>query len=129
MELPVKTVLIVVLAVLPVSLAAAAAYVLLRPAADADWRVSAVHDAVRARLADPNSATFGPISFGAVTGGLAACGTVNAKNNLGGYVGQRPFTARNSTGRAFTVLLLAQSDSEASAIRQMCADDGMPVVP
>ena len=55
--------------------------------------------AVRASLKDPDSARFGDISLRKVTvpGKTqqldVACGTVNAKNSFGGYVGDRRFIA------------------------------------
>jgi hypothetical protein len=126
----VKPALIALIVVPVVAAASAAAWLALRtPPESADWRVAGAQDAVRERLVDPASATFGAIDFAAQGGGMVACGTVNAKNRLGGYTGSMPFKARHSTGQTFNVLLLAQSDSEASVIRQMCADDGMAVGP
>jgi hypothetical protein len=126
----VKPALIAIIAVPVVAAVSAAAWFALRPAPEAtDLRVAGVQEAVRARLVDPASATFGAIDFAAQGGGMVACGTVNAKNQLGGYTGAQPFKARHSSGQTFDVLLLAQSDAEASAIRQMCADDGMAVGP
>jgi hypothetical protein len=126
----VKPALIALIAVPVVAAVSAAAWFALRPAPEpSDWRVAGVQDAVRARLADPASATFGAIDFAAQGGGMVACGTVNAKNRLGGYTDHMPFKAQHSSGQTFSVLLLAQSDSEASVIRQMCADDGMAVGP
>jgi hypothetical protein len=112
------------IALIVVPVASATAWFALR-SETADWRVVGVQDAVRERLIDPVSATFGVIDFAAQGGGMVACGTVNAKNGAGGFTGSQPFKAQNSSGRTFDVLLLAQSDAEAAAIRQMCADDGM----
>lgn len=55
-------------------------------------KVKPVHDvewAVRSMLKDPESAAFTLVKIYPETG--AACGMVNAKNSLGGYVGARPF--------------------------------------
>lgn len=123
-----KPALIALIVAPVVAAASAAAWFAMRPAPEpADWRVAGVQDAVRARLVDSASATFGAIDFAAQGGGMVACGTVNATNRLGGYTGPMPFTARHSTGQAFDVVLMAQSDAEASVIRQMCADDGMQI--
>lgn len=123
-----KPALIALIVVPVVAAVSAAAWFALRPAPEpADWRVAGVQEAVRERLTDPVSATFGAIDFAAQDGGMVACGTVNAKNRLGGYTGAQPFKARHSSGQTFYVLLLAQSDAEASVILQMCADDGMQI--
>jgi hypothetical protein len=53
-----------------------------------------VEQAVREQLKDPSSAQFGPTSFFKdTTGEMFACGSVNAKNSYGGYVGSTPFYA------------------------------------
>lgn len=59
--------------------------------------------AVRERLKDPESARFGKIQIHSFTFEgkefLGACGTVNAKNSFGGYVGMRRFiSVGNVTG-------------------------------
>lgn len=51
--------------------------------------IEAAKDAVRTSLKDPASAIFGDIKVNGDTG--AACGLVNAKNSMGGYVGLRGF--------------------------------------
>ena len=55
-------------------------------AAQADFRLYA-ENAVRGALKDPGSAQFGSFQ----QKGTAACGTVNAKNAFGGYVGMRRY--------------------------------------
>lgn len=57
---------------------------------------------VRYTLADPDSALFKDVWAvrGQIEGapeGVFACGTVNAKNGFGGYVGYMPFVAVGST--------------------------------
>lgn len=57
-----------------------------------------VRHAVRETLKDPDSARFGPIAMHKVAvpnkGDLdVGCGTVNAKNSFGGYVGDKRFIA------------------------------------
>ncbi len=48
-------------------------------------------DAVRAVLADPESACFSRLFVSRQSGLPVVCGMVNAKNRFGGYVGDRPF--------------------------------------
>lgn len=63
-------------------------------------------EAVKAQLRDPGSAQFGTITFhnrtapksGAAV--VVACGTVNAKNGFGGYVGEKRFFAYPKAGMA-----------------------------
>lgn len=76
----------IIFAICGVSLAAAAAggyyQFKVRPIEDAK-------DAVRAQLKDPASAIFHEVKVNKENG--AACGLVNAKNAMGGYVGKRGF--------------------------------------
>lgn len=46
-------------------------------------------DQVRMHINDPSSATFSNVQHNARTG--STCGMVNAKNRMGGYVGNTPF--------------------------------------
>lgn len=47
--------------------------------------------AVLMNLVDPDSASFGPITVGPSK--LFGCGTVNAKNRMGGFAGHKAFIA------------------------------------
>lgn len=74
---------------------------------------------VRTSLADPDSALFKDVW--AVRGQIAgapvsvfACGTVNAKNGFGGYVGYTPFVAIGST------VLTPQDGIFERVFRQVC---------
>lgn len=58
----------------------------------------AAKDAVRQVLNDPDSAKFSELRPGASAGDT--CGYVNAKNRMGGYVGDTPFFYEKSTGTA-----------------------------
>ena len=49
---------------------------------------------VRANLRDPDSAQFKDIIVFRHSNKHTACGSVNSKNGLGGYVGYRPFIYR-----------------------------------
>lgn len=77
------------------SAAAAVLALIIAAGAVGYWWVTAgspeakVRAAVRQRLKDPDSARFGPITIGRRSG--AACGSVNARNAMGGYVGDTPF--------------------------------------
>ena len=59
--------------------------------AGCDGRERLVQTAVKGVLNDPDSAKFGSIDVHGHDAGLVACGTVNAKNRMGGYVGEMPF--------------------------------------
>ena len=53
---------------------------------------AAAERAVKARLTDPYSAQFSMLRVvDATQGARVVCGWVNAKNSMGGYVGDRPF--------------------------------------
>jgi hypothetical protein len=76
-------------------------------------------ESVRYSLADPESALFKDVW--AVRGQIAdappttfACGTVNAKNGFGGYVGYTPFVAVGST------VLTPQDGLFERVFRQVC---------
>ena len=76
-------------------------------------------ESVRNTLADPDSALFKDVW--AVRGQIAnappttfACGTVNAKNGFGGYVGYMPFVAVGST------VLTPQDGIFERVFRQVC---------
>jgi hypothetical protein len=76
-------------------------------------------ESVRYSLADPESALFKDVW--AVRGQIAdappttfACGTVNAKNGFGGYVGYTPFVAVGST------VLTPQDGIFERVFRQVC---------
>ena len=53
------------------------------------WPIYQVQSEVRARLSDPESARFRDVSFNRAK--RAGCGWVNAKNRMGGYVGNTHF--------------------------------------
>lgn len=53
------------------------------------WPKDRAKDAVRAILKDPDSAKFKDVQYNRKTG--VSCGVVNAKNSMGGYVGDRAF--------------------------------------
>lgn len=64
--------------------------------------------AVRSRLRDPSSAQFGEICFVETDDSWAVCGSVNAKNGFGGYVGEAGFIAAGS--QAFIETDLAEDE-------------------
>ena len=59
--------------------------------------VDAAIQAVRSSLKDPESARFSNVYMAA--DGKYACGDVNAKNSMGGYVGATVFMLQVETGR------------------------------
>lgn len=70
---------------------------------------SAAENATKERLKDPESATFGALYINEKTG--AGCLTVNAKNALGGYVGdQQAFlTIKNDNVEVVDIMDLSES--------------------
>jgi hypothetical protein len=65
-------------------------------------------DAVKTLLNDPESARFTYLKTGTAPGDT--CGYVNAKNRMGGYVGDTPFFYEKSTSRAALVVPVTESD-------------------
>lgn len=64
-----------------------------------------VKEAVQEQLKDPESARFGEVDIFPLLDGEMACGTVNAKNTFGGYVGDRHFQAVIAEGNLGAVSL------------------------
>lgn len=62
---------------------------------------SRAKEAVRKGLIDPDSAKFSDLRDGKTKGDV--CGFVNAKNRMGGFVGDTPFVYRGLTDRAVMV--------------------------
>lgn len=62
------------------------------------FQIAQAKDAVRAAMKDPESVTFSKVRFLRASG--AVCGSFNAKNSYGGYVGALQFV-RTSDGRVF----------------------------
>jgi hypothetical protein len=82
---------------------------------------------VRANLKDPGSAIFTGPTFAAQRpdGEVTACGTVNAKNSYGGYVGASPYIA---TVRGGVVVDSKSSPGEGGQILvQMCRERGVVI--
>lgn len=65
-------------------------------------------DAVKRLLNDPESARFSELNPGKQKGDV--CGFVNAKNKMGGYVGDTPFFFEKTTGATGLVRPVADSD-------------------
>jgi len=57
-----------------------------------EWPKNRAINDVRERLKDPDSAKFREVHYNRNNG--VACGLVNAKNSMGGYVGDRRFIVR-----------------------------------
>jgi hypothetical protein len=65
-------------------------------------------EAVKKLLNDPESARFSEVKAGKQQGDV--CGMVNAKNRMGGYVGDTPFFYEKSSG--YTAMLHPLQDSD-----------------
>lgn len=83
---------------------------------------------VRGKLKDPESARFGEMMAGVTPSGkTAVCGYVNAKNSFGGYTGEKPFIGRLYP-ESFRLSAMGGTEIETSAVRQVCAAIGMPLL-
>lgn len=66
------------------------------PPSDAQYEVLA-YDNVKARLRDPDSATFSEVRVSRKAGVPAVCGYVNSKNGFGGMSGNQRFISGGAT--------------------------------
>ena len=96
----------------------------------------AIDMAVRSSLNDPSSARVDGVRTSQNAEGVTfACGTVNAKNALGGYAGKTPFMGMFSRGKdgvspmRFIVIKIGGKASDSIAIIQQCAEQGMALQP
>ncbi len=64
-------------------------------------------EGLKNHLKDPDSAKFKNVFFSKLSGSPVACGEVNSKNALGGYVGYQRFVA---AGTSLAVLEIEVSD-------------------
>ncbi|TJV51117.1 MAG: hypothetical protein E5Y01_16140 [Mesorhizobium sp.] len=81
----------------------------------------AIKSGVQAMLKDPESARFSAISAAPQpTGETIVCGTVNAKNELGGYAGPAPFYGKLYGDGQFFLTSLADGVAEASNVIARC---------
>ncbi len=92
---------------------------------------SAVFEQAKALVAeemrDPESTRFKPeyTAYKTNAGDTIVCGTVNAKNAMGGYVGYKPFYVRIRNGAVAALQVPSETDTYGitlSAIRKNCAD-------
>ena len=82
---------------------------------------SIIENSVKEHLIDPDSAKFSEIRASIDRGEIAVCGSVNAKNRMGGYTGKAPFYGLlKKSGGASVFLVL--SDIEASRSAWVAAD-------
>ena len=90
-------------------------------------QVKIIQDGVRASLKDPDSAKFSGAILAAkrLNGDIDACGTVNAKNSYGGYVGAGPFFAKFRDGKV--VDSATASGTDAKFLIQICRESGVPL--
>ena len=59
------------------------------------------------------------------SGAIYVCGTVNAKNSFGGYVGEEAYIG-GIEGAIFHVVDIAQDETAAASIPTFCARYGVP---
>lgn len=82
---------------------------------------------VAERMRDPESTRFKPeyTAYKTSAGDTIVCGTVNAKNAMGGYVGYRPFYVRIRNGAVAALQVPSETDTYGitlSEIKKACAD-------
>ncbi|RVD44904.1 hypothetical protein EN742_00735 [Mesorhizobium sp. M4A.F.Ca.ET.020.02.1.1] len=86
-----------------------------------DAQQTAVQSSILGILKDPDSARFSVMSAAPqATGETIVCGTVNAKNEMGGYVGPAPFYGKLYGDGQFYLASLAGGAAEASNIVARC---------
>jgi hypothetical protein len=75
------------------------------------------------RMRDPEATRFKPeyAVYNTSAGDYIVCGTVNAKNAMGGYVGYTPFYAR-IRNNAIAILKLASGDEDRAATEAFVID-------
>jgi hypothetical protein len=90
-------------------------------------QVKIIQAGVRRDLKDPDSAKFGNQVLAAkrINGDITACGTVNAKNSYGGYVGESPFIATFRDGKVIDTA--TASGRDAKFVIELCRDAGVPI--
>ena len=81
-------------------------------------QITAIQDAVREELKDPESAKFRKLK---ATDGNSFCGQVNAKNSYGGYTGFRTFTGVMMNK---PYIFGFGTEEESLATAQVCKDQG-----
>src|SRR5262245_42397344 len=93
--------------------------------------VGLIHEAVRERLKDPESARFGTLVGGHDQKGVfSACGWVNSKNSFGGYTGIMPFAGimiEVSKKRVFQVVSMGDGGDGSGAVLALCKALGLPL--
>ncbi|RWH31619.1 hypothetical protein [Mesorhizobium sp.] len=88
-----------------------------------------VESGILAVLKDPDSARFSALSAAPQpTGETIVCGTVNAKNELGGYTGPAPFYGKLYGDGQFFLTSLADGVAEASNIIARCEALGAKII-
>lgn len=106
------------------------------PAPDKASGTALLEDAIRANLKDPDSARFSwpnefrngwykPFGFHRKVFGWYTCGTVNAKNSYGGYVGKEPVIGVIANGK---VVYTKMDEGRYPMLGDDCAKAGLPVL-
>jgi hypothetical protein len=86
-----------------------------------------VQEKITRLLKDPESARFSPLVAATQDNGdTQVCGTVDSKNEFGGYVGEMPFIGK-FVGSGFYLTKIAATEAEASNIYGLCESYGLSV--
>lgn len=89
---------------------------------------AAVQSAILGTLKDPDSARFSAMSAAPQsTGEIIVCGTINAKNEMGGYGGPAPFYGKLYADGQFYLTQLADGVAEASNVIARCDQLGAKI--
>ncbi len=82
---------------------------------------------VAERMRDPEATRFKPqySAYQTQQGDYIVCGTLNAKNAMGGYVGYKPYYVRIRNNQIAALRLPSENDEygiELNQVRQACSD-------
>jgi hypothetical protein len=102
---------------------------LVSPTVLTDSQLRSIHQAVREKLKDPESARFGRIVAGKDTKDIiSVCGLVNARNGFGGYTGETPFLGifiGNATKSIFFPVKIGGAGFDTPAVISVCKQKGL----
>lgn len=94
-----------------------------------EFQLTSIHNGVRKKLKDPDSAQFGSIGFIQIGEQIySVCGWVNAKNSFGGYTGSKPYYGilmDHGPEASFLAMSIGGSDVDNRVTVQMCQKNGI----
>lgn len=93
--------------------------------------ITAIKDGVRKSLKDPESTRFGAIkavSDDGTTAAVTVCGYVNAKNSVGGYIGEQLFVGvitGSGPKKGFHVIGMGGTETSSLTAKAVCSATGL----